>query len=93
MWILIIHFTVYNFVLLQEDQCALHIAARLGNCDLVILLLQHGTPVDATTKEAYTALHVASKEGKEEVKTFLAKKISDHIVISYILGKIQGDKQ
>ena len=66
----------------------MHIAARLGNSDLVMLLLQHGTPVDAVTKEAYTALHVACKEGKEEVKHFLAKKISDSIIVQYILGRI-----
>lgn len=52
---------------LQEQQTPLHIAARLGNVDIVMLLLQHGAAVDTTTKDMYTALHIAAKEGQEEV--------------------------
>lgn len=33
-----------------------------------MLLLQHGAAVDTTTKDMYTALHIAAKEGQEEVK-------------------------
>ena len=51
----------------QEEQTTLHIASRLGNVDIVMLLLQHGAAVDATSKELYTPLHVAAKEGQEEV--------------------------
>ena len=40
---------------------------RLGNVDIVVLLLQSGAQVDATTKDLYTALHIAAKEGQEEV--------------------------
>ena len=29
----------------------------------VILLLQHGASVDAATRDLYTSLHIASKEG------------------------------
>jgi ankyrin repeat protein len=32
-----------------------------------MLLLQHGAAVDATTKDLYTPLHIAAKEGQEEV--------------------------
>lgn len=32
-----------------------------------MLLLQHGATVDATTKDLYTPLHIAAKEGQEEV--------------------------
>lgn len=32
-----------------------------------MLLLQHGASVDATTKDLYTPLHIAAKEGQEEV--------------------------
>jgi ankyrin repeat protein len=35
--------------------------------DIVMLLLQHGAAVDATTKDLYTPLHIAAKEGQEEV--------------------------
>ena len=52
----------------QEQQTPLHIASRLGNVDIVVLLLQSGAAVDATTKDLYTALHIAAKEGQEEVK-------------------------
>lgn len=57
--------------ILQEQQTALHIASRLGNSDIVVLLLQHGAAVDATTKDHYTALHIAAKEGQEEVASVL----------------------
>lgn len=58
--------TECGFVL-QEQQTPLHIAARLGNVDNVVLLLQHGASPDATTKDLYTPLHIAAKEGHEEV--------------------------
>jgi ankyrin repeat protein len=34
-----------------------------------MLLLQHGAAVDTVTKDMYTALHMAAKEGQEEVMT------------------------
>ena len=52
---------------MQEEQTSLHVASRLGNVDIVMLLLQHGAAVDATTKDLYTPLHIAAKEGQEEV--------------------------
>jgi ankyrin len=52
----------------QEQQTPLHIASRLGNVDIVVLLLQSGAQVDASTKDLYTALHIAAKEGQEEVR-------------------------
>ena len=33
-----------------------------------MLLLQHGASVDAITKDQYSALHIAAKEGQDEVK-------------------------
>ena len=39
--------------------------------DIVVLLLQSGAQVDATTKDLYTALHIAAKEGQEEVASVL----------------------
>ena len=49
----------------------MHIASRLGNVDIVGILLQHGAVVDSVTKDNYTALHIASKEGQEEVASLL----------------------
>lgn len=57
--------------MLQEQQTPLHIAARLGNVDNVVLLLQHGAKPDSTTKDLYTPLHIAAKEGHEEVASVL----------------------
>ena len=51
----------------QEQQTPLHIAARMGNVDNVLLLLQHGADPEAVTKDGYTPLHIAAKEGHEEV--------------------------
>lgn len=63
----------------REQQTPLHIASRLGNVDIVMLLLQHGAQVDTTTKDMYTALHIAAKEGQDEVKYLMAKKLMDHV--------------
>lgn len=63
---------------MQEEQTPLHVASRLGNVDIVMLLLQHGADVDATTKDLYTPLHIAAKEGQEEVKIL-------NICISYLI--------
>jgi ankyrin len=52
----------------QEQQTPLHIASRLGNVDIVMLLLQHGADVDAATKDMYSPLHIAAKEGQDEVR-------------------------
>lgn len=52
----------------REEQTPLHVASRLGNVDIVMLLLQHGAQPHATTKDLYTPLHIAAKEGQEEVQ-------------------------
>lgn len=36
-----------------------------------MLLLQHGAQPHATTKDLYTPLHIAAKEGQEEVASVL----------------------
>lgn len=66
------------FLLLQEQQTPLHIAARLGNVDNVTLLLQHGASPDAVTKDLYTPLHIAAKEGHEEVASVLLEHGASH---------------
>lgn len=69
----------------QEQQTPLHIASRLGNVDIVMLLLQHGAAVDSTTKDLYTALHIAAKEGQEEVRSLLGRRIMDHVDTVYLM--------
>lgn len=63
----------------------MHIASRLGNVDIVMLLLQHGAAVDTTTKDMYTALHIAAKEGQDEVMYKEFSKIAEHINQSNML--------
>lgn len=50
-----------------------------------MLLLQHGAHVDNVTKDMYTALHIAAKEGQDEVKNLIAKKIMDHVETVYLM--------
>ena len=55
-------------------QTPLHIASRLGNTDIVTLLVQHGAEVDTATKDQYTPLHIAAKEGQDEVAAVLLEQ-------------------
>ena len=41
----------------------LHAAAQCCDLDEIVLLIQHGVDVDATTNEDVTPLHIASGEG------------------------------
>ena len=68
----------------QEQQTPLHIAARLGNADNVVLLLQHGASPDSTTKDLYTALHIASKEGHEDVVAVLLDHGANHLLTTKV---------
>jgi hypothetical protein len=77
----------------QEQQTPLHIASRLGNVDIVMLLLQHGAAVDSTTKDMYTALHIAGKEGQEEVKYLVGRRIMDHIDTVYLMERFYHKRQ
>lgn len=79
--------------LFQEQQTPLHIASRLGNVDIVMLLLQHGAAVDSTTKDMYTALHIAGKEGQEEVKYLVGRRIMDHIDTVYLMERFYHKRQ
>lgn len=72
----------------REQQTPLHIASRLGNVDIVMLLLQHGAKVDTTTKDMYTALHIAAKEGQDEVKHLLIQKLMDHVNTTYVIQMV-----
>lgn len=67
----------------REEQTPLHVASRLGNVDIVMLLLQHGAQPHATTKDLYTPLHIAAKEGQEEVSF----NFNRHFIMVYYLKK------
>lgn len=70
---------------LKERQTALHIAARLGNVDNIVLLLQHGASPDSATHDLYTALHIAAKEGHEEVVRVLLDNGANQSVMTKVL--------
>jgi len=53
------------------------VAARLGNVDNVVLLLQHGATPDCATYDLYTPLHIAAKEGHDEVAQALLDQGAD----------------
>lgn len=61
----------------KEEQTPLHVASRLGNTDIAMLLLQHGASIDAPTKDLYTPLHIAAKEGQDEVLDDLLRNVID----------------
>ena len=74
--------------MLQEQQTALHIAARLGAVDCAGLLLDSGATPDAATVEQYTPLHIAAKEGHEDVVQLLLDRGADPGLatsVSYVL--------
>lgn len=49
----------------------LHIAARKGNTEAVLAMLDHGVAVDTRDKQGWTALHHASWCGFDETMTLL----------------------
>jgi ankyrin len=55
----------------KEAQTCLHLATRLGNIEIVNLLLKANANVDSTTKDGYSSLHIAAKEGQEEIASLL----------------------
>ena len=49
----------------------MHLATRLGNIEIVQLLLKSHAYVDNETKDGYSSLHIAAKEGHEEIASLL----------------------
>ncbi len=43
----------------------------MGNIDIVNLLLKSNSFVDNETKDGYSSLHIAAKEGHEEIASLL----------------------
>ncbi|CAF3532897.1 unnamed protein product [Rotaria socialis] len=55
----------------NEQNCALHLAARNGHTDIVRLLLLNGMDINRTTINDGTALHVACRNGRYETAKLL----------------------
>ena len=47
--------------------CAIHLAARKGDNDLVKLFIEAGTKVDTQNSEGQTCLHIACSKGDENI--------------------------
>jgi len=45
----------------------MHIASRLGDLESIRLLISNGADCDLLTRDHYTPLHVAAKEGYDDV--------------------------
>ena len=61
---------------LKDNQTALHVASRVGDVVTVKLLISRGAVVDACTSDQYTPLHIAAKEGHDD----LAHLLLEHAV-------------
>jgi len=67
------------------------VAARLGNVDNVVLLLQHGASPDSATHDLYTPLHIAAKQGHDDVVSVLLEHGANQTLstnVSCVLLKI-----
>jgi len=53
---------------------ALHLAAELGDLDLVQFLLEKGADLDTVNNDGYTILHAAAKQGNPHLVKFLLDK-------------------
>jgi len=68
---------------LKDNQTALHIASRVGDVDMVELLISRGASMSVITADRYTPLHIAAKEGHDDVASLLL----DHGVTSSPITK------
>eukprot|EP00163_Fabomonas_tropica_P016530 TRINITY_DN2960_c0_g2_i3.p1 TRINITY_DN2960_c0_g2~~TRINITY_DN2960_c0_g2_i3.p1 ORF type:complete len:3332 (+),score=486.18 TRINITY_DN2960_c0_g2_i3:638-9997(+) len=66
----------------NNNQTALHIAARLGLTDIAVFLLQSGAKVDAAAKQDITPLHVASASGHPGVVAVLLEYGADPNIVA-----------
>uniref|UniRef100_A0A8R1HPJ7 ANK_REP_REGION domain-containing protein n=1 Tax=Caenorhabditis japonica TaxID=281687 RepID=A0A8R1HPJ7_CAEJA len=62
----------------DDDVTALHIAAAMGNNNLVLKLLDHNANIDACNQLGMTAYHYAAREGKLAVIDTLLQRGANH---------------
>lgn len=72
--------------MLQEEQTPLHIAARLGQTEIVQLLLQHMAHPDAATASGHTPLHISAREGQVDVASVLLEAGAAHSLATKVRG-------
>lgn len=65
----------------ENGNSLLHVAAKLGNVEMMQLLLDHGADPNAVSKKGYTPLHVAAWSGHVDcVELLLAQGCDPEIV-------------
>ena len=69
---------------LKDRQTALHVASRVGDVDVVKLLVSRGASLNAITSDHYTPLHIAAKEGHDDI----ARLMLDHGVLTSPTTKV-----
>uniref|UniRef100_A0A8C2D4P0 Ankyrin 3 n=1 Tax=Cyprinus carpio TaxID=7962 RepID=A0A8C2D4P0_CYPCA len=66
-----IQYSIFVFLLWQNDITPLHVASKRGNANMVRLLLERGARIDAKTKDGLTPLHCGARSGHEQVLEML----------------------
>jgi len=71
-------------VCLKDGQTAVHIASRVGDVDVVKLLISRGASLNVITNDHYTPLHIAAKEGHDDI----ARLLLDHGVTTSLTTRV-----
>ncbi|CAH3194929.1 unnamed protein product [Porites evermanni] len=54
----------------------LHLATQRGRLDIIKILIEHGADISAVNEESETAIHIAAREGRDEVLRHLLQRVS-----------------
>jgi len=66
----------------ETEATALHIAAKKGHLDIILILTKRGVPVHVTSASAWQPLHYASIHGRVDVMDLLLKLYVHRLVLS-----------
>ncbi len=67
-------YNCYQIIALQHNITPLHVAAKWGRNNMVVLLLDKGASIIAKTRDGLTPLHCAARSGHEEVVDTLLQR-------------------
>ena len=71
--------------MLQKGNTALHIASLGGKLEVVKLLTENGSPINAQSQLGFTPLYMASQENKEDIVRFLLEHGADPSLTTEVL--------
>ena len=66
----------------QQGQTALHLASSEGHFELVCLLLQNGSEINAQDKNHWTPLHCAAQKFQLEICDILLQQGADVLILT-----------